>query len=77
VIKGIEDGITDLRNKRGLTDQDRKEITYYSDAASQFRHFKDAWRNHVSHGREHYDQRDAEKVLTNVREFMQHLAKPV
>lgn len=77
VIKGIEDGLTDLRNKKGLSDQDRKEITYYSDAASQFRHFKDAWRNHVSHGRKFYDGRDAEKVLTSVRELMQHLATPV
>lgn len=77
VIKGIEDGITDLRNKQGLTEQDRKEITYYSDAASQLRHFKDAWRNHVSHAREHYDDRDAYKVLAHVAEFMQHLAVPV
>lgn len=77
VIKGIEDGIAALRNKQGLTEQDRKGIAYYSDAASQFRYFKDAWRNHVSHGREHYDERDAEKVLTHVREFMQHLAKQV
>jgi hypothetical protein len=77
VIKGIEDGISSLRNKQGLTDQDRKEITYYSDAASQFRHFKDAWRNHVSHSREHYDERDAEKVLAHVSEFMRHLATPV
>jgi len=75
VIKGIEDAIAALRNKQGLTEEDRKEISYYSDAASQFRYFKDSWRNHVSHGREHYDERDAEKVLTHVREFMQHLAK--
>jgi hypothetical protein len=77
VIKGIEDGLNALRNKQGLTERDRQEITYYSDAASQFRHFKDAWRNHVSHAREHYDEREAEKVLTHVREFMQHLATPV
>jgi hypothetical protein len=77
VVKGIEDGLTDLRNKPGLSDQERNEITYYSDAAAQFRHFKDAWRNHVSHSREHYDEADAEKVMTHVREFMQHLAKPV
>jgi len=77
VIKGIEDGIGELRNKQGLTVKDRAEITYYSDAASQFRHFKDAWRNHVSHSREHYDGRDAAKVLAHVVEFMQHLAMPV
>jgi hypothetical protein len=77
VIRGIEDGINDLRNKQGLTDHDRAEITYYSDAASQFRHFKDAWRNHVSHAREHYSADEAQKVMNHVREFMLHLASPI
>lgn len=74
VIKGIEDGIAALRNKPSLTEKDRNEITYYSEAAAQFRYFKDTWRNHVSHSREHYDERDAETVLAHVREFMQHMA---
>jgi hypothetical protein len=73
VIKGIEDGISDLRNKPSLTDLERREITYYSEAASQFRHIKDAWRNHVSHAREHYDERDANSVCAHVKELMQHL----
>jgi len=76
VIRGIEGSLHALRNKQVLTEQDRKEITYYSEAASQFRYFKDAWRNHVSHARTHYDEGDAEKVLRHVREFMQHLAAP-
>jgi hypothetical protein len=77
VLRGIEDGITILRNQRSLTEEMRAEITYYSDIASQFRHFKDAWRNHVSHAREHYDDRVAMKVYTAVRDVMQQLAKPV
>lgn len=74
VLKGIEDGISELRNKRGLTDKDRDEITFYSEAATQFRYFKDVWRNHVSHGRDHYDDRDAKRVYEHVRDFMQHSA---
>lgn len=73
VLKGIEDGINNLRNKQGLTEDDRKEITFYSEAASEFRHFKDAWRNHVSHSRAHYDERDALSVWNHVKAFMQHL----
>lgn len=76
VIQGIENGIAGLRNKQGLQASDRDEITYYSQAASQFRYFKDAWRNHVSHSREHYDERDAWQIFTHVREFMQHIAEP-
>jgi len=74
VLQGIEKEITSLRNKTGLTDRDRLEITYYSEAATQFRHFKDAWRNHVSHARVSYDENEARTVLVHVREFMQHLA---
>jgi hypothetical protein len=80
VITGIEDGIVALRNPppgTALSDTDRKEITFYSEAASQFRYYKDAWRNHVSHAREHYDDRDAETVLTHVRATMQTLAKGI
>lgn len=75
VLVAIEDGITRLRNQPNLTDDQRKEITLYSEAAAQFRYFKDAWRNHVSHGREHYDERDAARIYDHVRDFMQHMAK--
>jgi hypothetical protein len=74
VLKGIEEALAGLRNKPGLTDKDRAEITHYSEAATQFRHFKDAWRNHVSHARASYDEREAWSVLVHVRKFMQHLA---
>lgn len=79
VLRGIEDGIATLRNRsqRALTEADRREITYYSELANEFRYFKDAWRNHVSHAREHYDERDAAAVLAHVRHFMQQLAKGV
>jgi hypothetical protein len=49
-------------------------LRIYSEAASQFRWFKDAWRNHVSHSRANYDARDAESVWHHVKQFMQHLA---
>ena len=74
VLQGIEDGIEALRNKGSLTDKDRSEITFYSEAAAQVRYFKDAWRNHVAHAREHYDEREADSVYTHVRDFMQHMA---
>jgi hypothetical protein len=45
-----------------------------SEAASQFRYFKDAWRNHVSHSRVHYDSRQAEIVWSHTKEFMATLA---
>jgi hypothetical protein len=73
VIKGIEDGIGRLRTKQGLSNDDRELITNYSKAAAEFRYFKDAWRNHVAHGRGHYDESEATQVYEHVRTFMAHM----
>jgi hypothetical protein len=76
VIRGIEDGIDAVRNKgrATLTDQDRADITFYSDVATEFRHFKDAWRNHVSHSRKTYTNHDAPPIFQHVGTFMEKLA---
>ena len=50
------------------------KLKFYSSAAIQFRYFKDAWRNHVSHGRDTYDEREAYSIWNHVKEFMQTLA---
>jgi len=49
-------------------------LTFLSEAAKEFRYFKDAWRNHTAHGRANYDENDARKVLTHVRDFMEHIS---
>lgn len=41
------------------------------EAAIEFRYFTTVWRNHVAHGRAHYDENDAKKVLEHVRTFME------
>lgn len=76
IISGIEDGIDGMRNKPGLTAIDREEITRLSDAATQFRYFKDAWRNHAFHARASYDERGARAIYEHVRAFMDTLARP-
>ena len=45
-----------------------------SAAAVQFRYFKDAWRNHVSHAHAAYDEREASTVFSHVEAFMTQLA---
>jgi hypothetical protein len=49
-------------------------LTFYAEAAKEFSYFKDAWRNHTAHGRAHYDEQDAAKIMSHVRDFMLHLA---
>src|SRR5207302_260994 len=44
-----------------------EKLRVVSEACSQFRYFKDAWRNHVSHSRATYDVREADSVFNHVR----------
>lgn len=46
---------------------------FYSRAASQFMLFKDAWRNHVMHVADVFDEGKALSVFNSVRVFMQAL----
>jgi len=47
--------------------QKSEDLQFYSEAAAQFRYFKDAWRNHVSHSRAAYDEQGARQVLDHVK----------
>jgi hypothetical protein len=53
-----------------------EELNFYAVAAREFFHFKDGWRNYVSHGADAYDEISALKILEHVRVFMNHLAAP-
>jgi hypothetical protein len=62
------------REKLKNNDPLRTDLKFYSEAASNFRYFKNAWRNHVSHAKEHYDERDALTIWSHVMTFMRTLA---
>lgn len=47
---------------------------FYSEAATYFRLFKNAWRNYAMHLHERYDEERAQSIYDNVRSFMRHLA---
>ncbi len=73
VIDQIEKRIREMESAtKSLDKTERMRVS--SEAASQFRYFKDAWRNHVSHSRATYDPRSGSSVFNHVRDFMQHLA---
>lgn len=50
------------------------DLKYYSETLAQYRAIKDAWRNHVAHGRDRYDEGRALSIMNHVREFMVLLA---
>jgi hypothetical protein len=50
------------------------ELKFYSQAAIQFRYFKDAWRIRVAHARETYEEHQAIQVFAHTLEFFDTLA---
>ena len=73
VISGIEGKIEPLRNMP-KSDKRDEMLAFFSECATQFRYFKDAWRNHVAHMRKDYGAGEAWEVLQHVRSFMEHLS---
>lgn len=75
IIRDIETAIhSRKKDPKKLTEEERDNLSFYSDAAVEFKYFKDAWRNHVSHAKSAYDAGQAESIYTHVRDFMQKLA---
>jgi hypothetical protein len=73
IIEKIESKIAGMKSlPKSL--QKVEEQEFYSQSAAHFMFFKDAWRNHVMHGRRTYDDREAKRVLDHTDEFMQHLS---
>ncbi len=73
ILGGIEKEI-DKIEKLPKTRRRQADLEFYHGAAAQFRHFKNAWRNHVMHTQGDYDEYQAMSVMVHVREFTQHLA---
>jgi len=49
-------------------------LTFYSQAAVQFRYFKDGWRVRVAHARETYEETPAIRVFHHTQEFFETLS---
>jgi hypothetical protein len=77
ILGTIESKIKGMQNN-GIPGLDKQakdaRLQFLSEAAKEFRYFKDGWRNYVSHGHAEYDDDEAKRVLQHVREFMTHLS---
>ena len=86
IIEDIESALRALAGSRGRTPPGAKpsspaaaarlraDVTLFSTAAMEFTWFREAWRNHVAHGRAMYDENVALSVMTHVRSFMERLS---
>jgi hypothetical protein len=73
IIDQMESKIKSMKEqpKSAQKDADQK---FYSEAAMQFRYFKDGWRVRVSHARENYDEPQAMSVIDHAISFFEILA---
>jgi len=72
VIERIESKIRKMDPSWGDDWKEKQKL--YSEIACEFMFFKDAWRNHVMHGRSEYDEERAQNIYNHVGAFMKHLA---
>ena len=66
IIEGIESAVRDL-DKLLKGDEREKKQSFYSGMAMQLRYMKNAWRNHVMHGRLDYDEKEARDTWWHVK----------
>ncbi len=73
IIEQIEAKVRRMDSSYGADWKEQQK--FYSEAASQFMFLKDAWRNHIMHLGDVYDEGKSLSVLTHVRLVMQALTK--
>jgi hypothetical protein len=70
IDKAVKNFAQQKRTKKRIEDQQ-----YYSEIVTHLYYCKDAWRNHVSHGRDPYDMPKAKSVIDHVGLVMSLLAR--
>ncbi len=75
IIRAIHDKVEASALKKHRGPHKAAFLEFYRGTLGEFEAFKDAYRNHVSHAREPYDDPKASSVMNHVREFMQRIAK--
>ena len=53
----------------------KEEEKFYSEAIADFRIFKNAWRNYVTHSSENYVEEQAREIMDRTRSFIEHLSE--
>jgi hypothetical protein len=74
LLTGLEKGVKKKEANISTSAAKRETYEFYSHAVSQFRSFKDAWRNKTAHKRATYQAGQAKDIMDNVKQFMLHLA---
>ena len=73
ILDQIDSKVRSLQNRPRSLEKD-DDLRFYSEAASQFRYFKDGWRSRVAHGRATYGELQATEILEHTISFFAMLA---
>lgn len=73
-LNKCESIITDMRNTLKKGPAKETELQFYSQAAAQFRHFKDGWRVQAAHTRPPFNEGEAKIILDATVSFYEVLA---
>lgn len=75
LLSALQKGVDAKQANIGTSVRRKDTYEFYHQAMSQFRHFKDAWRNKMSHKRRTYQAGETKDIMDNVRQFMVHVAQ--
>lgn len=75
LLMAFDVALTTLRDGISTDETKRETYEFYNHAISQFRNFKDAWRNKVSHKRVTYQEGKTKDIRDNVKAFLDHLSE--
>ncbi len=74
IIEQIDAAIRQSQKTLPKGETRNERLQFLSEVAKEFTHFKDGWRNYVSHNKGTYNDAQARSVMEHVRQFMTSLA---
>jgi hypothetical protein len=73
ILDEIERAIA-IERKAGKSAAKNVRLQFLSEAVAEFRHFKDGWRNYVSHNKINYTETQALKIMEHTTSFIEALS---
>jgi HEPN domain-containing protein len=73
ILDGLNAAVQNLENLPNSTPNKDEDLQFCSEAAAQFRFFKNGWRIRVAHARATYNESQAKEVIDHVRSFFEFL----
>jgi len=73
ILNGMKSRIEAIENQPHSSERRDADLQFYSEAAAQFRFFKNGWRIRVAHARAIYSEIKAKEAIDHVRSFFEIL----